>query len=286
MTTQKVNLRRVEEVMNDYVPIYTPIYTLLLPGAVSYPAEVGVNDFRRVEAVGDIRQHRITPKDTEIKQIAATDGKKSFRKYFFANQFKISSWQNREGIEEVIKQTLDEHQLQADELLLSGDGANAGSVLNNGLFNSQDPNYTLEDSVTIAADKRLYDLHAKVVMSALKADQTAGRKVLVFYGTAILPLVRSLYETGVKTFRAVLQEALPDYSIVELPQRATPAGGSGWMIINLDQVKLHYCLLPQLLGQGLNEENMYVWTNFGMGSMMVDIKAEDGVLRQPATLAA
>jgi hypothetical protein len=38
------------------------------------------------------------------------------------------------------------------------------------------------------------------------------------------------------------------------------------MIVNLDQVKLHYTALPKLKAQGVNEEKMYSWHNFIMGS--------------------
>lgn len=288
MPTNKIALRTVEEVMSDYTPVYQPVYPLFLSGkAVQYNDEVGEMNFRRVTAVGDIRGRQITPKDTEIKQISVMEGKKSYKRYFLANQFILSRFQDTQGVEEVQTQVLDEHQLHQDELFMLGDGTSPGTVLNNGLYYSSDPNYTLEDSVAVVAgDSRLYDFHAKVMTTAQKANQLGGRKVIIFYGTNILPLYNSLFNTAAKAVRAALQEALgPDYSLIQLPDAATPSGANGWLTANLDQVKTHYTLLPQILNQGVNEENMYVWTNFAQGSMMVEVLAPNAIIRQPATLA-
>jgi hypothetical protein len=248
--------------------------------AQQYPREVGELNFRRVQTVGDIRAGRITPKDTEIKQIAVAEGKKPFKKYFFANQFVQSTFQDAQGVDDVTAQVLDEHQLQFDELLLTGDGQN------NGLYTSTDANYVLENSAAIASSSRLYDFHGKVMTTAEKANRLAGRKLVLFYGSNIIPLVNSLYDTAAKSWKVALQEALgSDYAIATMPERATPSGAHGWLIANLDQTKLHYTVLPEVMARGQNEEKMYVWANFLMGSTMLEVLGEGGVIRQPATLA-
>jgi len=287
MSTNKISLRTTEEFMSDYTPIYQPIYPLFLGKSQQYANEVGKLDFRRVEAVGDIRAKHITPKDSEIRQVSVMEGKKSFKKYFLANQFTMSQVQDRQGLEEVVAQVLDEHQIQADELFLLGEGTSNSTMLNNGLFHSNDANYTLKDSVAIASgDGRLADFHAKVVATAQDADQVAGRKIIVFYGTDILPLFNGIYADAARPFKAVLKEVLGDnFSLVQMPKASTPAGVSGWIVANLDQCKLHYTALPQLMAQGHNEEKMYYWNNFLMGSMMLEVLANDGIIRQPATLA-
>lgn len=286
MATNKIALRTTEEFMSDYTPIYQPIYPLFLGKSQQYANEVGKLDFRRVEAVGDIRAKHITPKDTEIRQVSVMEGKKSFKKYFLANQFTMSQVQDRQGLEEVVAQVLDEHQIQADELFLLGEGTSASNVINNGLFHSADANYTLKTSVAVAVADRLADFHAKVVSTAQDADQVAGRKIIVFYGTDILPLFNSIYPDAARPFKSVLAEVLgSNFSLVQMPKAATPAGVSGWIVANIDQCKLHYTALPQLLAQGHNEEKMYYWNNFMMGSMMLEVLAKDGIIHQPATLA-
>ncbi len=288
MTTNKVQLRTVEQFMADYVPIYQPIYPLFLGGkSQQYSREVGKLDFRRVETVGDVRAKHITPKDTELRQVSATERKKSFKKYFLANQFTLSNFQDRQGVEEVVAQVLDEHQLQMDEMLLLGEGTSASDVLNNGLYYSADSNYTLENSVEIDSPTRLYDFHNKVIATAQKADQVAGRKMIMFYGTSVLPLFNSVYDTAVKAWKVALGEVLgPNFSFVQMPAAATPGGANGWLVANMDQCKLHYTELPQLLDQGENREDMYLWFNFLMGSLSLEVLAKNGVIRQPATLEA
>lgn len=286
MPTNLITLKTTEEYMSGYDPTYRPIYPLFMTKAVAYAPEVGVNSFRKVEAIGDIRQKRILPKDTEIKQINVTDTRKSYAKYFFANQYVVSDLQDQEGTVDVIAQVLDEHQIQADELLMLGDGTSTANILNNGLFLSNDPNYTLESSAAIALTDRLSDFHNKVVATATKADQVAGRKVIMFYGSDIITLFNSIYPASTRAWKAVLAEVLgSDYSMVKIPEAATPAGSNGWIIANMDQVKLHYTLLPELTAQGFNEEKMYHWFNFKMGSLMLEVLAKDGVIRQPTTLA-
>ncbi len=287
MPTGKIVLRTTEEFMSDYTPVYTPIYAIFLGGkARQYDAEVGSVNFKRAEAIGDIRANRITPKDTEIKQINVTDSLKAYKKYFFANQYIISDLQDQEGAEDVVAQVLDEHHVQADELLMTGDGTANNNVINNGLFYSGDSNYLLETSYEVPTTDRLVALHTKVVASASKANQIAGRKVVFFYGDAILPLFGSIYSQSSRSFRAVLQEVLgPNYTLVELPATAVPDGSSGWIIANLDQVQLHYSVLPQLFRQGENAEHMYYWFNFLMGSMMLEVQVKNAIIRQPITLA-
>lgn len=283
MPTNKFDLRTVEDFMSDYTPIYQAFYPLFLPRSSQYAAEVGKNDFRRINTVGDIRAKHITPKDTEMQQINVMEGKKSFKKYFLANQFQISQMQDRQGVEEVTTQVLDEHQVQMDELFLFGEGTNSGNVINNGLFYSGDSNYVAESSTSITT---LSSLHTAVVNSASDADQVAGRKAVIFYGTDLLPVFNSIYDSSARSFKAVLAEVLgPNYSLAVLPKAVTPSGANGWITANLDQCKLHYTTLPQLLSQGYNEEKMYYWSNFMLGSCMLEVLAKYGVIHQPCTVS-
>ncbi len=264
----------------------TPKWPASQPKPSAAAVEAAQREFRRVNAVGDIRTKRITPKDNEIKQISVIEGKKTFKSYFFANQFTQSQFQDRQGIEDVTTQVLDEHQIMQDELFLLGEGTSASTMLNNGLFWSNDANYTLEGSVAIAASGRLKDFHTKVVTTARKADQVAGRKIILFYGSDVLGLLDSLHENSDAPVVSGLEEVLgANFSLARVPSAATPAGANGWIVANLDQVKLHHTALPQLMAQGFNEEKMYYWSNFLQGSMMLEVLAQYGVIRQPSTLA-
>lgn len=286
--TNKVVLRSVDEFMADYKPIYQPIYPLFLGNSQSYSEEVGKVNFKRLEAVGDIRGRHITPKDTDIRQIAVKEGSKTFRKYFLANQFTQSSLQDQSRTEDVVKQVLDEHQRQMDELLLLGEGTSGSDVANNGLFWSGDANYTLESSEEIDTDADpLIGLHTQVLANCADAKLLAGRKLIMFYGETVLAQFNSVYAASPIPFKKVLADVLgAGWSFAEMPADVTPAGTAGLIIANLDQTKLHYTALPQLKDQGVNNEKMYSWHNFLMGSCMLEILASGAVIRQPITFEA
>jgi hypothetical protein len=199
----------------------------------------------------------------------------------------MSSLQDTLQTEDVIKQVLDEHQKQMDELVLFGEGTSSLSdVINNGLFWSNDPNYDLESSTTISGTDKLPDLHTSVLANVQVADQVAGRKAIIFYGTAIVPLFDSLYAANPVPFKKVLGEVLgSNYSLLKMPAGLDTQSESGWIIVNLDQVKLHYTALPALKDQGVNDEKMYSWHNFLMGSAMVECLAADAIIHQPATVS-
>lgn len=285
MPTNKVVLRSVEQFMADYKPIYTPIYAAFLDNSVAYSEEAGKISFNRLEAVGDLRAKHLTPKDTIIEQISVIESSKVFKKYFLGKQYVQSALQDNSRTEQVIGQVLDEHQKHADDLFLLGEGTSDSTMINNGLFWSSDPNYTLETSVDygdISTDP-LVDLHRQVMVSANKAKQLDGQKLIMFYGSTLLPYFNGVYANNSTPFKSVLAEVLgDDFSFAEMPSDVTPSNTNGWIIATLPQVKLHYTALPQLKNQGVNEEKMYSWHNFLMGSMMVDVLAKNAIIRQPA----
>lgn len=282
MQTGKVILRSAEQFMSDYTPVYSSILSLILGMASNqeYAAEAGEISFKRAEAVGDIRMKRITPKDSEIKQIAVGESKKTFKKYFYGNQYRQSVYQSREGNEDVVKQVLEENQKLSDELLAFGDGTASNNVLNNGLYFSADANYTTEASaIALNTNDAFY---SKLMENAEKANKVAGRKVVFFYGDA-RKLSKKLFSTQPVSLLKVIKEALPDYTFIDLPDTMAPSGQHGWIIVNMDQIKVNYTVLPKLDKQGVNDELNYTWANFAMGSLMVEVLTKDGVIRQPAT---
>lgn len=288
MATNKLVLRSSDEVMADYVPTYKPFYPLLLGKSQSYSEDVGKVNFKRLEAVGNLRMQDITPKDTEIKQVSVTEKTKTFKKAFFANQFVQSTLQDTSQNEDVVKQVLDENHKLMDDLVLLGGGTSGSNVVNNGLYWSGDSNYVLESSAEVQNDNSwLTDLHSKVITTKLKADLVGGNKVVVFYGADLLPKVNGIYSSSAAAFKTVLAGVLGgSYSIAELPADVTPANANGWMIVNLDQIKLHYTVLPRLDAQGIDERHMESWHNFLMGTTMVEVLAHKGVIRQPVTFEA
>ena len=285
MSTNKVVLREVDQIMADYQPTYQPFWPVLLGKSQSYPEVVGKVNFKRLEAVGNIRNQHYNPKDTHIHQISVVEKTKIFKKYFLASQFVQSTLQDRDQNEDVIKQVLDENNKLMDDLVLLGEGTSASTMVNNGLYWSNDTNYLLESSSALAStDGHLPALHASIVAEKIKADSVAGRKVIVFYGSTMLTKVSGIYGTSSTPFKTALSGAIGgNYSLAELPSEVTPSGANGFMILTLDQIKLHYTTPPKLDDQGVDARNKEVWHNFLMGSTMVEVLASKGVIRQPHT---
>lgn len=290
MSTNKLVLRDVDQFMADYTPIYQPLYPLFLGNSQQYSEEVGQLNFKRLEAVGDIRAKHITPKDTEMRQIAVKEGSKTFKKYFLANQFVQSSLQDQSRTEDVVRQVLDEHQKHMDEIFVTGEGTSNSDVVNNGLFWSGDSNLVVNSSAEMDTDadaNGCIALHAKVMEQLEIANATAGRKLVIFYGSNVIPVVNGLFAAQPVPFKRVLGESMgPGVQQINLASAITPASNHGFCIVNLDQVKLHYTTLPQLKSQGVNDEKMYAWHNFLMGSCMTELLAYGAVIKQPLTFEA
>lgn len=283
--TNKLVLKNVDQFMADYKPTYQPIYPLFLPNSQQYTEEVGTVTNKRLEAVGDIRAKHITPKDTDIRQIAVREGSKIFKKYFLANQFSQSQLQDQSQNEDVVRQVLDEHHKHQDDLLLLGEGTSGGTVINNGLFWSGDPNYVLENSDQIDnAPDTQSQLYEGIVATVEAAKDIDGEKLVIVYGSTALSKLNSLFPEQAVSVKKALDEALSGVArVVRLPSAVTPSTVNGWMVVTTGQVKLHYVTLPQLRAQGVNEEKMYSWHNFLMGSTMVDVMTYGGIIRQPVT---
>lgn len=288
MPTNLIKLKSEEQFTADFQPTHNPIFALFLENGQAYPQVVGDVKMSSVSTVGDIRAKRTTPKDNVIKQIAVASGSKTFSKYFFGNQYIISLLQAQEGTDSILAEVLDEHNKQADDLLMLGEGTAANNVINNGLYWSADPNYTLNNSAAIAAGSdsdHLRNLHAKIMEQWTIAGALSGRRALMLYGDTVIAKYNSLYASGNVPFSDTLEKALKDGSVISVPKAVTPSGANGFMIVNFDQVKLHYVKLPGLDKQGINEEKNYAWFNFLLGSMMVEVKAKNGIIRQPLTFS-
>ncbi len=286
MATNRVMLRSVEEFMADYRPVYTPLYTALLGNSQAYSEEAGKVSFNRLEAVGDLRAKHITPKDTVIDQISVRENSKTFKKYFLGKQFIQSALQDNSRTEQVIAQVLDESQKHMDDLVLLGEGTSDSTMINNGLYWSNDANYVLDSEVDYGdiSDDPLVDLHRQMMVTMNRAKQIDGQKLVVVYGSELLPYFNGVYAASSMPFKSVLAQVLgSDFAFAEMPSDVTPNGANGWMAITLPQVKLHYTSLPQLKNQGVNDEKMYSWHNFLMGSCMVDVLAPGAIIRTPAS---
>lgn len=287
--TNLIALRSIDEFYKGYKPAYSPILPLFTGSAVKYSVDAGSVNFRQANAVGDIRSKLISPKDTEMHQILANEGSKTFKKYFLGSQFIQSQLQDVQGYEDVVGQVLDEHNKQSDELFITGEGTANNNVVNNGLYFSGDANYVTNGSYEVQKDTNgnyLVDLYGHMIGQIQNAQNIDGRLLVILYGSTVTPVYNGLFPSNSVPFLRAIGDAADGVSFAKLPSAVTPAGANGYIIVNLDQVRLHYTLLPEVWNQGVNEEKLYAWTNFLMGSSMLEVQAYGAVTRQPLTLEA
>lgn len=286
--TNKIVIKSADEFISGFKPTYIPLLPLFINArAKQYSIEEGSLNFKRIDAVGDLRNKIFGSKDTEIHQITAKDSKKTFKKYFFASQFVQSNLQSSEGYDDVVAQVLNEHNKQADELFLSGAGTSSGDVVNNGLFFSSDANYVSKSSYEVKKDgggDHLADLYQKMISIIQEADDVDGEKLVLVYGDAMIAKYNGLFVETKNPFSDVLAKATPGVSIKKMPKGLV--SGNGFIVVNMDQIQLHYTTLPTVRKNGINDEKEYAWTNFLMGSMMLEVLALGGVIKQPLTFEA
>lgn len=287
--TNLIQLRSVEQFNAAYKPSYNPILPLFIrANAVKYAVEAGKVNFTAVETIGDLENKFLGPKDTELHQIGAREGSKTFKKAFFASQYRQSAFQSNRGFEDVVAQVLDTHNKQADKMFLTGEGTANNNVVNNGLFYSSDPNYVSQSSLQIAKDaggNHLAALYAQMVSDIQTAQEVDGELLVMMYGATSIAKFNGLFPTNSNPFAKVINDALETVSFAKVPA-AMNLSGSGYIIVNLDQTRLHYTQLPQIRAQGVNEEKEYAWTNFLMGNTMLEVQAPGAVYKQPLTYEA
>jgi len=287
MGTNLIRSKQAEEFMSGYTPTYNPMYPIFTgKNSQEYALEVAQRTFKRLEAMGDIRNRRLLAKDTEIKRFNAAETSKVFKAYVNASQFVRSTLQGDEGISDVFAQALEEHQKAQDEILLYGDGTSPSDVVNNALFYSADSNYLLSSTASIASAGRLLNFHQAVV-SAAREQSVSGDRSIIFYGSTVLGWLDSLHEDGggavVEQLNAVLGN---EFGFLRMPKGLEPNGTNGIIIVNHSQIKTHFVAEPQMLSQGVDEKNMEAWANFIQGSMMVEVLSYKGINRVPMEAAA
>lgn len=285
MNTNLIAAESTSQFMGGYTPVYSPIYSNFLNRSQEYDVKAAERILRHYEAVSDIRNKRITPKDTELRQIVAMQKSKAYKSYVFMSQFKLSNFQNTEGLDDIKQQVLDEHQKAQDELFLFGEGASNGGVINNGLFYSQDSNFVENSNAGIVSSGRLRNFHTAVVTAA-RQTKLAGQKTIYFYGSTVLGWLDSLHESSdIPVIDNLLKVLGDEYDFARIPTDVL-SGSNGLLVCSNESIKLHYNALPQVLNEGVNAESQYYWANFLQGSMMTECQAYGAIIKQPMTAEA
>jgi hypothetical protein len=282
MSTGYPNVKSTTEFLKDYVPTYKPIFPLFLTKGKKHAEEIGQAISKRYEAVGDYRMAQITPKDTLLRTIGCGERSKTFKKLFLMNQFELSGLQSQDAQSEIVKQVLDEGSKQFDEGLWLGGGTSDATVVNDGIFWTLDANrQTLVTADHSALSTTLMSALLGTILSSWDtANQIAGEKILIPYGDVKSKMFEIL--SGSTTLMKACEEN--GVKLAMVPDALIPASNHGILIINLDQVVVHYTAIPKLDDTGFERKSKVFWTNFLQGNTMVDILVYGGIMKQSIVL--
>lgn len=277
--TNKPVIKTSEEFAEGYSPVYSPIYPLFLSGAhaVAYERVEGKHTVKGVEALGDMFAKKFTAKDTLKHQLHGKATSFQFDKNFYLAEYKTGKNQSTEGDQSLVNEFLDNQNVLLDQLLLFGDEGNQG------LYTNNSSNYVTEGAIANIDPANKREFFEAITATADEADKLAGSKILMLYGETTRKLWRAgLFETGVASVRDRLMTALgPEYTPIVLPSQVTPMA-EGWMIINLNQIKVHHHGAPWMEpGEDASARKRFV--HFLIGSVGVELKQVGAIIKQEVT---
>jgi hypothetical protein len=190
-STNRLVLKDVDQFMADYTPIYQPLYPLFLGKSQQYSEEVGTPELQaprsgrrhpRPSHHAEGHRHQADRGEGRLEDLQEVLPREPVRAVALC---RITS-----RTDDVVRQVLDEHQKQFDEMMVMGEGTQNSDVVNNGLFWSGDSNLIVNGSAELDTDadtNGAIGLHSKVMEQAEIANAIAGRKIVIFYGVQHRP---------------------------------------------------------------------------------------------------
>lgn len=278
--TNKPILRTAEEFAGQYTPVYPAIYPMFLSGGQAKPYErvEGTQKVKGVEAIGDMIAKKFSSKDTMIHQLHGKAKEFVFDKNFYLAEYKTGINQSTEGDPQLVQEFLDNQNLKLDQLLLFGDEGNQG------LYTNNSANYVTESAISSIDPTDKHAFFEAIMASAEEADKNAGSKVLMLYGEMTRRLWRAgLFETGQASVQSNLMTALgSEYTPVLMPAQVTPSSVEGWLIINMNKIRVHHHGAPWM-EMGEDAPRRLRYTHFLIGSVGVELLHNGAILKQAVT---
>lgn len=278
--TNKPILRSSEEFASNYTPVYPAVYPMFLSGAHSKPYEriEGTQNVKGVEAIGDMLAKKFSSKDTLIHQLHGKDKTFTFDKNFWLAEYKTGINQSSEGDPELVNEFLDNQNVLLDQLLMFGDEGNQG------LYTNNSSNFVTEGAIGSIDDSDKNAFFEAIMATAEEADKMAGSKILMPFGTVTRKLWRAgLFSTGQASVKGNLMQALgSEYTPMAMPQQITPNGEEGWLVINMNKIRVHNHGAPWMEpGEDAPRRSRYV--HFLLGSVGVELLAKGAIIKQVVT---
>lgn len=282
----------VERVVSNYTPSYTPLFSRVFSQdkTVAYEPKLGHIETKTTDVIGDATTRRVTAQDTEFKAGKISSSSKAFYKYVNAIKFTKSGWQSEIDVNKLTAQVLDQNMESFDVKVLNGDPLADGTLSNNGLISSKDPNHVsntakeLPAALTLDGAKAFFD---GLIKQAEDYVGRAAEKRIVLLGDLEGKLGGFVPGTAVSVMTAIRDAYASQGKRLDwLFAPSIPSVGTGVIVVTPSMVTFNYTALPRLHKMGYNEENEYSWFTFIDGSTMVDVEKLGGVIYQPVTFAA
>lgn len=281
MPTDNLIIPTPEQLMNDVVLSYAPLYSILNP--VPHQAVVENASFKTVKADSTTAEV-INIQDTEKVHVKVGETSKTFKKLFLGGKYIEGLKNARKAMPQLANRVIKDYTKQQDKEIWAG-------TYNNGLYTTSDVNATTETEAaalpaTISGNNGIDGLVADFSKLEEKIETTCSSSAItvIAYGANIKNYLRKILTNG-ETYMQILRAEFPNFNIVMAPSNVLISSEQGFLTVARDLVDLHYTMLPMVENTGINTENDYAWANFIYGSAMVDVKDFGGIIKMGVTIS-
>jgi hypothetical protein len=293
MTTDIRGIKTIEEYISSANISYLPSI-LAIPNKILYPIDVSKITFKEHKIEKDtIDPSYLTSEMTEINVAKVRQLSHSFIPYAKGIKLRKDNLQNSSlNIQPMHDDIIRELSIQWDRLAMVGEAGN------NGLISSSDSNVITPSSAEIPAisgDGFNQIQKAKEIainLNLLVNDYTASTSLTVyFYGSDLLKFLGKITAGQETDVRKHIIDAFAGKQVnfVDISALALPSSlslGNGIIVVSNDLTTLEHCGLPNLVKQGVNDEDDYYWSRYYYGSVQVRPRTAGAVIKQAITFAS
>lgn len=284
---------------NNYKPQYLPIFAYFTKRE-QHNLEKGIDSQVEVKLVLDdnnmITPKSISPHQTDNKAIYTNTTKKSFNKNFYSLTHKISNYQNKSHLNSITQQILDKMTLFLDILFFNGEYDSNQSLLNNGLWNSNDnDDFITETSTSLSSSFTINDIKTKLDALVFKSESILGngRKTIYLVGDLASYMGKFIGNDKSTTFIQAITEAYrADGRFINLEvvnynisSKLANNNNSGVLIVSNDNITTHYCIEPELYKIYENYDTDDVSYKFRCSSMSPFCDIKGAIIKQIITVS-
>lgn len=293
MTDSFDKIEYATRLQEAWVPSYPAVYNLFLGTGSNAVNEATRDDmeqatisFQTVDTLGEVEAKPVSEESTELARFKSGTKTKQYNKFLSGIAWKRKGLKaTYENFASVSGQALNKILMQEDKEFLTGRDAN-GTVQNNGLFTSNDPDYVTEIvtgavPTTLSALKTSFDTDLDKIRK-----EVAGIKYVFAWGGMKTALTTFPSEESTRTKQDILQASISDIRFIN-PISDITAGSSaddiglgGYLIVTPSAVRLHHGLLTKILGLGYNEEETRIWMNIGFTSKSLEVLTKLGIYKK------